>query len=154
MISPPEVIETQAQPAAVIHLQIPRAEMMQKFGPAVAELMAELAKQGVAPASAVFAHHLAMSSDVFDFELGVKVNAPVKPAGRVKPGELPAARVARTTYTGPYEGLFGAWSAFDEWLSANGHAKGPTLWELYETGPQTTPDPKGWRTELNRTLKA
>jgi hypothetical protein len=38
-----------------------------------------------------------MSPDIFDFELGVKVSTPVKPTGRVKPGELPAAKVARTS---------------------------------------------------------
>ena len=153
MISPPQIIETTAQPAAVIHMKIPRNEMMQKFGPAVGELMATLAAQGVAPQSAVFAHHLTTSSEFFDFELGVKVSAPVKAVGRVKPGELPAAKVARTVYAGPYEGLFAAWGEFDAWMNANGLEKAPSLWELYETGPQTTPDPKGWRTELNRPLK-
>ncbi|MDE2363774.1 MAG: GyrI-like domain-containing protein [Hyphomicrobiales bacterium] len=152
MISPPQIVQTQAQPAAVIHLKIPRSEMMKEFGPAVGELMAALTEQGVAPTSAVFAHHLTTSAHYFDFELGVTVASRVKPAGRVNPGELPAARVARTIYTGPYEGLFGAWGAFDEWMNARGLAKAPDLWEVYETGPQTTPDPAGWRTELNRPL--
>jgi len=56
------------------------------FGPAVGELMAALAAKGVAPPGAVFAHHIKMSPDMFDFELGVKVSAPVEAAGRMKPG--------------------------------------------------------------------
>ena len=79
--------------------------MMKVFGPAVGELMAALAAQGVEPIGAVFAHHLTMSPGIFDFELGVTVTAPVTAAGRVKPGQLPAAKVARTIYSGPYEGL-------------------------------------------------
>jgi effector-binding domain-containing protein len=101
MISMPQIFQTEAEAAAVIHLTVPRSEMRKVFGPAVGELMAALAEQGVKPASAVFAHHLKMSPDTFDFELGVKVAAPVKGTGRVKPGELPATKVARTIYSGP-----------------------------------------------------
>jgi effector-binding domain-containing protein len=153
MLSAPQIIQTTAQTAAVIHLTIPRGEMMKMFGPAVDELMAALAAQGVEPVGAVFAHHLKMSPDVFDFELGVKVSAPVKAAGRVKPGELPAAKVAHAVYSGPYEGLPTAWGEFDKWIKTNGHEQAADLWELYSVGPQTTPDPAGWRTELNRPLK-
>jgi effector-binding domain-containing protein len=85
--------------------------------------------------------------------LGVKVSAPVKATGRVKRGELPAAKVARTVYSGPYEGLPAAWSEFDKWIKANGHEQATDLWELYSVGPQSTPNPADWRTELNRPLK-
>jgi effector-binding domain-containing protein len=152
MLSAPQIIQTKAEPAAVIHITIPRSEMRSVFGPAVGELMAELARQGVQPMGAVFAHHLQMSPERFDFELGVKVAAEVKPAGRVKPGELPAATVARTIYSGPYEGLPSAWAEFDAWMKSNGHQQAKDLWELYSVGPQSTPDPANWRTELNRPL--
>lgn len=126
--------------------------MMKVFGPAVAEVLAALAAQHVEPVGAVFAHHLKMSPGVFDFELGVKVSAPVKALGRVKPGQLPAAEVALTIYSGPYEGLPAAWGEFDAWMKANGHEQAENLWELYSIGPQSTSDPAGWRTELNRPL--
>jgi len=58
MIESPKIVQTTAHQAAVIHLTIPRSEMMTKFGPAVQELMATLADQGVKPVGAVFAHHL------------------------------------------------------------------------------------------------
>jgi effector-binding domain-containing protein len=153
MIAPPEIVQTSAEPAAVIRLTIPRSEMMKQFGPAVGELMRELAAQGVAPAGALFAHHLAMSHEVYDFELGVPVAAPVAPNGRVTPGVLPAARVARTTYSGPYEGLPGAWGDFSAWIDANGHKPAAGLWEVYSVGPQASSDPANWRTELNRLLR-
>jgi effector-binding domain-containing protein len=91
-----------------------------------------------------------MSSDTFDFELGVKVAAPIKATGRVKPGHLPAAKIARTVYSGPYEGLPAAWGEFNTWMSANGHAQAEDLWEVYSVGPQSTSDSANWRTELNR----
>ncbi len=154
MLSPPQIIQTAAQTAAIIHLTVPRNEMMKVFGAAVGELMAALAAQGVEPVGAVFAHHLKFSPGVFDFELGVKVSAPVKAIGRVKQGELPAAKVARAVYCGRYEGLPAAWGEFDSWLKANGHEQAEDLWELYSVGPQSTPDPTGWQTELNRPLKS
>jgi effector-binding domain-containing protein len=152
MLTTPQIIKTDVQQAAIIHLTVPRSEMMKMFGPAVGELMTALAAQGVEPVGAVFAHHLKMSADNFDFELGVKVAAPVKPAGRVKPGQLPALKVARTVYSGPYEGLPTAWGEFSNWMKANGHEQAENLWEVYSVGPQSSPDPANWRTELNRPL--
>jgi effector-binding domain-containing protein len=152
MIDTPQVTRTAARPAAVIHLTIPRGEMMSAFGPAVQELMSALAEQGVAPAGPVFAHHLRMEPGTFDFELGVPVAGPVAEAGRVKAGELPAATVARTVFHGDYASLPGAWGEFDAWIRANGHTPAADLWEVYATNPDSDPDPAAWRTELNRPL--
>ena len=152
MLATSQIDQTNLQEAAVIRLTIPRSEMMKVFGPAVGELMTALAAQGVEPVGAVFAHHLTMSPDTFDFELGVKVSSPVTAAGRVKPGQLPAAKVARTVYSGPYEGLPSAWGEFNTWMKANDHVQAEDLWELYSVGPQSNPDPANWRTELSRPL--
>jgi effector-binding domain-containing protein len=93
-----------------------------------------------------------MDPEVFDFELGVPVTRAVEPSGRVIPGKLPAARVARTVYHGPYEGLGAAWGEFEQWITAAGHSPAPDLWEFYVRGPESSPDPADWRTELNRPL--
>jgi hypothetical protein len=49
MISIPEILQTEAEAAAVIRLTVPRSEMRKVFGPAVGELMAALTEQGVIP---------------------------------------------------------------------------------------------------------
>src|SRR3954447_10796969 len=152
MLSTPEIIQTRAEQAAIIRLTIPRSEMMKQFGPAVSELMSTLAAQGIEPVGAVFAHHLKMSADNFDFELGVRTASRVQPAGRVQASELPAAKVARTVYSGAYDGLASAWGEFTGWIKANGHVQAEELWEVYSVGPQSNPDPANWRTELNRPL--
>ena len=154
MLSAPQIVHTLVEEAAVIHLTIPRDEMPTVFGAAVGELLTTLGRQGIEPVGGVFAHHVNLPSETFDFELGVKVSSPVTPAGRVEPGRLPATRVARTVYTGPYDGLPTAWDEFNAWIGANGHRGAPSLWELYSVGPQSTPDPAEWRTELNRPLAA
>jgi effector-binding domain-containing protein len=152
MLDRPQILQTAAQPTAIIRLTIPRAEIRNVMGPGYRELMAAVAAQRIAPAGPWFSHHLRMDPDTFDFELGVPVTAPIAAAGRVQPGELPAATVARTVYRGPYEGLGTAWARFNAWIAAEGHTPAPNLWECYVAGPESSPDPATWRTELNRPL--
>lgn len=152
MLDTPQITQTSAQSAAIIRLTIPREEMPNVMGPAIGELMATIAAQGLAPVGPLFSHHLAMPSDVFDFEVGVPVAAPVEPVGRVQPGQLPAVKVARTVYHGGYEGLGPAWGEFMGWIAENGHTPAPNLWECYVAGPESSPNPADWRTELNRPL--
>lgn len=152
MLDKPAILQTAAQPAAVIRLTVPRAEIRTVMGPAHRELMAAVAAQGIAPAGPWFTHHFRHPTDTFDFEIGVPVAAPITTAGRVQPGELRAATVARTVYRGPYEGLAAAWGEFMAWIAAQGHAPATDLWECYVAGPESGPDPAAWRTELNRPL--
>lgn len=152
MLDKPQIIQTQAQPAAVIRFTIPRAEIRNVMGPGIGEVMAAVAAQGVTPAGPVFSHHFKMDPDTFDFEVGVPVKAPVNPDGRVKPSQLPGAKVARAIYRGPYEGLGAAWGEFNEWIVAEGLTPAANLWESYVAGPESGPDPAKWQTELNRPL--
>lgn len=152
MIETPDIVDTEEQAAAVIPFVIPREEMQQVMRPAIEELIATVTEQGAGITGPVFAHHFRMNPDTFDFELGVPVDFPVTRSGRVQPGRLPAATVARTVYHGPYEGLPEAWGKFDECIEANGHSPGSEIWESYVAGPHSSPDAADWRTELNRLL--
>jgi len=152
VLDTPHIVRTQAQPAAVIRLTIPRAEIQSVMGPAIREVMSAIAAQGIVPVGPVFSHHFRMAPDIFDFEVGVPVTGPVSETGRVKAGQLPAATVARTVYHGPYEGLGAAWGEFAEWIASGGHQPAANLWECYVAGPESSPDPATWRTELNRPL--
>ena len=153
MIDTPQVTTTSFQQTAVIHLTIPRNEIQRVMGPGIGELMATVAAQGIALAGPWYTHHLRMEPGVFDFEIGVPVAAPVAPSGRVKPGHLPAATVARTVFRGGYEGLGSAWGEFGKWISANGYTPAADLWEVYLAGPESGSDPANWRTELNRPVE-
>ena len=152
MLDQPQIVQTVAQMTAVIRLTVARAEIRNVMGPGRKELMDAVAAQGIVPAGPWFTHHLRMDPDIFDFEIGVPVTTPVTAAGRVKPSQMPAVRVARTVYHGDYEGLPGAWGEFMEWIAAEGHTPAPDLWERYAVGPESDPDPATWRTELTRPL--
>ena len=152
MLEAPHLIDLNAQQTAVIRLTIPRSEIQAVMGPGIGELMAAVQAQGLGPTGPWFSHHFAMHPDTFDFEIGVPVSGPVTPVGRVQPGSLPAAKVARTILHGNYTGLGAGWSEFLQWIEAQGHQGGPDLWEVYVKGPESDPDPAAWRTELNKPL--
>ncbi len=149
MLETPQIISSAAQLAAVTRLTVPRAEIRSVMGPALSEVMAAVTAQRVGPAGPWFTHHLRMDPAVFDFEVCVPVTAPISPVGRVRPGELAAATVARAIYRGGYEGLGAAWGELAAWIAAHGHSTRADLWEIYAAGPETGPDPAVWRTELN-----
>ena len=153
MIDTPQITQSAEQRTAFIHLIIPRQEIRHVMGPGISEVMAAVAAQGIAPVGPWFTHHLRMDPAIFDFEICVPIAAPVTASGRVRPGRLPAAKVVRTVYHGPYEGLGSAWGELDAWIAANGLTPRPNLWECYAVGPEHSADPADWRTELNRPLK-
>jgi effector-binding domain-containing protein len=152
MIDSPKVTTSKAQATATIRLTIPAAEIRKVMGPGIKEVMAAIAAQGQTPAGPWLTHHFSFPPGQFDFEICVPVEKPIAPAGRVKPGHLPAMKVARATYHGDYEGLPTAWPKLDAWIRAQGHTPREELWEVYTKGPESDPDPTTWRTELNRPL--
>ncbi len=152
MINTPRIAQTPAQQTAFIHLVIPRDEIRHAMGPGIGEIFAALAAQGIAPTGALFCHHLRMHPDIFDFRICVPVATAVTATGRVQAGQLPAATVAQTVFHGGYEGLGAAWGEFKQWVAAQGHATRPDLWECYLTGPESSPDPAQWQTQLNQPL--
>ena len=152
MIDPPEIVSTDAQQTAVIRLTIPRAEIQKVMGPAIGEVLGTVAAQGLTPTGPVFSHHFAMSPETFDFEVGVPVASTIMAFGRVRAGVLPAFRAAKTVFRGSYEGMAGAWGEFEKWIAAGGHRPAADLWECYAAGPESSPDPANWRTELYRPL--
>jgi effector-binding domain-containing protein len=152
MIDTPHIVQTQAQASATIHLTVPRDQIQSVMGPAMQEVMQTVAAQGAQPAGPLFSYHRHIPTDTFDFEVGVPVARPVDPAGRVQPSELPATRIARTIYRGPYEGLGDAWCEFMDWMKSQQLKPAADLWECYLAGPESSDNPADWRTELNRPL--
>lgn len=154
MLETPELINVTPQTTAVIRLNIPCEECQQHFGPAVAELFAELGRQGIAPAGPLFDHHFSSPDTHFDFEIGVPTSKPVTPNGRVIASERPAFRAAKAVLGGDYEQLPDAWPEFMQWITAQGLQPANDLWQIFAKGPETDPDPASYRTELIRPLQS
>ncbi len=152
MIDTPQIIQTTALHCATLHVVVPRNEIQNVMGPGIGEVMAAIAAQGLSPSGPWFTHHLRRPTDTFDFDICIPVATPISLDGRVQPGEWPAMTVARTIYRGPYEGLADAWGELMEWLESSDHTPADDLWERYLAGPESSPDPAMWITELNRPL--
>ncbi|QEL16660.1 SRPBCC domain-containing protein [Limnoglobus roseus] len=152
MIDAIQVTHAPARQAAVIRFHIPQKELPAVMPQAVKELLAVLGEQGLQPAGPLFNRYLSMAGGKFEFETGFPVDKPVTPSGRVVPGALPAAKVARAVYTGPYDQLHHVWHEFGARVQAGGHSPAHGLWESYVYGPESSLDPTTWRTELNQPL--
>jgi effector-binding domain-containing protein len=150
MIEAPKLIHTPTQLIAIVHIETPRSKMQKVMGPGIGELMTAVKAQGIGPTAPWFAHHLKMTPDAFDFDICVPVSSPVLAVGRVNSWQRPALKMVRTLYHGSYEGLGGAWQEFDEWSEANGYKTAGDLYECYVVGPEASPEPANWRTELSR----
>lgn len=153
VLDPPCVLSFDRRDAAIIGFVVPRPDMPVVMGPAIAELQEALRSQGITRSGPMFAHHLRMDNGVFDVEVGFLVDRPIKAAGRVRPGALPAAAVVRATYRGDYGGLYKAWSELRRWIDEHGHARTADLWETYLCGPDKSVNPADWQTELNQPLR-
>jgi effector-binding domain-containing protein len=152
MLDAPTFLTVPEQLTAVIPLQIARSEIQHVMGPGIQEIYAALGAQGIAPAGPWLTHHFHITPDAFDFEIAVPVAQMVTAAGRVQAGSLPAGRVARTLYRGPYEGLGAAWGQFKAQLARDGKQTTEAIWESYLVGPESTQDAAGYVTELTQPL--
>ncbi len=152
MIDEPYVLTTQPRRAAVIHVTVEHAKIREVMGPGLAELQAALSDQHIRPTGPWYTHHLSLSPETFDFEIGLPLDDAVFPAGRVRGGVFMGGRVARTIFHGEYKGLVGAWRELDTWIVSRGLKPARDLWEVYLVGPEADGDPAHWRTELSRPL--
>ena len=152
MITTPEIVASPEQKIAFIHVNTPRPEIMRAMHSGLDELSAALKTQGINPTGPWITHHTRKPNETFDFRICFPVEKDLTATGRVEPGTLEAARVARTVYSGNYDGLGGAWGEFAAWTEANNLKTREDLWERYLVGPESGSGPEGWRTELNRPL--
>lgn len=149
MISTPEIVTTTEVPAATIHLVIPGMDMPKHMDPAIQEILKLLADQGLRPTGPMFSYHHRRPSDTFDFEIGFPVAKAIRESGRVMNSALPAVKVARAVYQGPYEGLSKAWRALQDWVRAQKLPETGRFFERYLNNPDEVEDPNEYRTELN-----
>jgi effector-binding domain-containing protein len=148
----PELAEVAETTTAVVHGVVPMAEIADFFDRAFGTLATVLAEQAISPTGAAFARYAGPPGESADLEVGFPVDGPVAPSGEVRPGSLPAGRVARTIHAGSYEALGASWGELAGWIHQQGLTPGADLWEIYVTEPTPDMDPTELRTELNWTV--
>ncbi|MDE1175868.1 MAG: GyrI-like domain-containing protein [Edaphobacter sp.] len=154
MITTPEIVSSPEQTVAYIHLLIPGQEIATALPAALNELRDTLHDQQIAITGPWYSWHLRCPRETFDVRITMPIARAVQPTGRVEAGTREAATVLRTTYTGNYTSLPGAWGEFHDWIDKNSsHQKlRADLWEVYLVCPDTSPSPTDWLTEMNRPI--
>jgi hypothetical protein len=123
------LVQTAAQPTAVVAEQT----SWERFPALWRELLEEVwsfVRGANAPAGR---NVMLYRDDVPNVEVGVEVDGPFVPAGRIISSSLPAGRAARTVARGAPspEGIAAAHAAVVAWCDEHRHARSSTRWEVY-----------------------
>jgi len=149
----PEVVLLPALRFARFPVRIEREKIREAMGPVIREVFRVVASQGLAPTGPWFTHHFQSSGTHFDFEACVPVSEEIRPEGSVLPGSWPERKAVRGVHRGAYEGLGVSWAEFRARVASQGLMVGEGLWESYSVGPEYSPNPADWRTELYLPLR-
>ncbi len=135
------------QPYVAVRRTIPMDGIGAAMGPMFEQLYGWLGGSGVTPAGMPWTRYLSVGSSEVELEVGTPV---AEDHPRVGPGfiegVLPAGEVAVTLHVGPYDQLPEAYTAIHAWLGSRGLGPSGAMWEVYENGPDSEPDPARWRT--------
>jgi len=142
--------ETVPQPYASVRGHVPLAGIGSFFQGACGEIFRHAGELGVRPAGPIFSiyHDPEFREEDVDVEVCVPLAEHVEPSGRVKPGILPGGQVASTMHAGPYDEIGPAYRALHGWIEAHGRESAGPPREVYLVGPDQSPAPSGYRTEV------
>ncbi len=153
MIGKCEIKEQQAQPVMSVRMRTAVQDLPNVLGKAFGDVAGYIVGQGMQPIGPPFVAYYNMEMQDLDIEVGFPVAKKLPGAGEVKPGEIPAGKVATCVYTGPYgEGLKGAYEALYRLMAEKGHAPKGTAYEIYFNSPMDTP-PEKLQTQIVFPLK-
>jgi uncharacterized protein (DUF302 family)/effector-binding domain-containing protein len=147
---------TDSVPGTVLELRrVVRPERIgEDIGAGFAALYTEVEVAGLHPAGSPAVTYLEPLEP--GRTMNVDIGIPVLPgAGQTTPGEdarvvgRHSRPVARTIHHGDYTGIRAAYEALDEWIFSNGYRSSGPPTETYLAGPDSEPDPAGYRTEVS-----
>ncbi|HEU4545248.1 MAG TPA: GyrI-like domain-containing protein [Microlunatus sp.] len=136
-----DVVDSVAQPVAVIRGKATTEELAGFLGGAFAEVLAEMDRQQQPPIGPPFGQYEPEPSGVFDIVAGFPCRGEIRPSGRVEPDVLPGGHIARMLYRGDYAGLGTAYEALQGWVDQNGYVSTGPAWESYLDEPDV-PQPR------------
>jgi len=87
--------------------------------------------------------------DAFTFEVCFPLTAPLPEGDGVVCKELPAARVAYTTFHGPYDTIWNAHVELQAWIAEHGYQPAGPLRETGIVNEEDGASPRDWVTELS-----
>jgi len=141
--------ELAPQPVLVVRRRVKRSEIAAAIGEALPHIFVYAQQQGIALAGLPFTRYVEMGPGMVTMEPGMRVTSSgAAGQGEVVADTLPGGPAATTMHAGPYDQLFQAYAAIEQWMEAEGLVAAGAPWECYLNDPSDFPDPKDWKTEV------
>ena len=140
------IVDAPEQHTAVVHEQVPMAELKDFFARAFEAAMHAIRTQRAVPVGPPFGTYLGPPGETVDVEAGFPVATPIEDADGVVASTLPGGQVVEAVHIGPYDTMETTYAEIAAWMAAQGLRPGPVMWESYLTDPGNEPDPATWRT--------
>ena len=111
--------------------RVQHSEIVATLGELLGGTFGYATKSGAALAGPPLCRYRDVSSEGMTLEAGVPVATSVPGEGDVLAGSLPAASVASTIHTGPYDSLSEAYTALEKWIAEHELKPAGDPWEVY-----------------------
>lgn len=142
------LIDVEEQPTVGLRREVRTEALADFLTTAFTTVMEALSDAGGQPDGAPFALFRGTPSDVVDVEAGFPVAAPITLPGEFASGTLPAARAVEAVHMGSYETLPQTYAEIEGYIAEHDLRPLGDMWERYESGPDSDPDPANWRTRV------
>lgn len=143
-----ELMRLDAQSTMSVQITVPTDQAGRVLAEIVPEVRDYLERAGVAAAGPPFLRYHGHDGARSTVEAGVPVLDPVAACGRIAGGRLPGGLVAVARHKGPYQSLPRAVAALERWLGQAGRQVAGAPWQYLWIGPDESPDPALWQTQL------
>lgn len=136
------------QPVAAVRDRVRTDQIQDAFGPALEKVFATLSEGGHQLAGAPYTRYRGMPGDTIDVEIGFPVASPFAGSGDVVGETLPSGRAVEALHVGDYDSLRTTYEEVERWMREHHLTPAEQMWEIYEAGPGSDPDPSTWRTRI------
>lgn len=142
------LINVEERPTVGVRRQVRMDALPAFFDEVFESVAAQVEQAGARIAGAPFARYRGVPTDVADIEAGFPLTEPYTGGGDLVTDVLPAARAIEAVHQGGYETLARTYEQIERWAEEHGVRTQDDMWELYEAGPASDPDPETWRTRI------
>ena len=122
--------------------------MTEFFGRAFDKAYSAAQEQGAQVNGAPVAVYRGDPVNGFDVTAGFPVVGPVAPSPGVEVVNLPAGQAIAAVHVGSYDSMKDTYAEIGAWMQNEHLTPAEPMWEEYLTGPESMPDPAGWRTRI------
>lgn len=128
------------RPVLYIRTTTTVANLKNALADAYGRIIAYIGTIGGLTEGPAYAAYYNMDMQHLEVEMGFVVVHPLKGAGDIVAGSVPAGAKAVATHTGPYTTMEKTYAAMTAWMQANNLHPTGLVYEFYHNGPQEVPE--------------